>query len=279
MSLLVLMLCLQQANLSADPAQAQVGQPVTWTMVVDHDVDESVELESLAGLADDTWVLLSGPDVARTRDGERASTRIQWSYFSLEAGDRALPSVQVSLTSGLSVEALAGYLEVIGDLGIDEDAPRPVGGPLVPPEGSEVSGPSAWYLLPIPLILFFVLLRRMGRKGVPDPASLPPVDLVELLATAPDHGDFAAALSLRIREAFDAEQGAARAALLDSDWIQDVRARGGIESAHTEEAEQLLAWADTVEFGRVQPSKFALTDALTRTQAILAGSQEQGDKP
>ena len=209
MSLLALALCLQQATLHANPAQAQVGQPVTWTLVVDHDVDESVELESLAGLADDSWVLLSGPDVARTRDGERASTRIQWSYFSLEAGDRALPSVEVSLTSGLSVEALAGHLEVIGDLGPDEDAPRPVGGPLVPPEASEVSGPSAWYLLPIPLILFIVLLRRMGRKRVPVPVSLPPVDLAELLATAPAHGDFAAALSLRIREAFDVEQGAA----------------------------------------------------------------------
>jgi hypothetical protein len=273
MSLLVLALCLQQATLHAEPVQVQVGQPVTWTLVVEHDVDEAVDLESLAQPSDDTWVLLSGPEVARVRDGERASTRIQWSLFSLEAGDRALPGLEVSLSSGLKLTALAGNLEVIGDLGPAEDAPRPLGGPIAPPTEATSSAAGLWYLALLPLILAGAYFLRRGRAEPQVSNPVPPVDLAALLAGSADSGDFAAALSGRIRASIDTEQCVPRQGMIDEDWIQDVRARGGIDLVVIDEAQQLLTWADTLEFGQVQPSKMALSDALERVEALLARAQ------
>ena len=48
---------------------------------------------------------------------------------------------------------------------------------------------------------------------------------------------------------------------------------GGIDLVVIDEAQQLLAWADTIEFGQVQPSKMALSDALERVEALLARDQ------
>jgi len=272
-SLLILTLCLQQATMHADPVQVQVGQPVTWTLVVEHDVDEAVDLESLAQPSDDTWGLLSGPQVARVRDGERASTRIQWSLFSLEGGDRALPQLEVSLSSGLKLTTLAGNLEVIGDLGPAEDAPRPLGGPMAPPTEATSSAAGMWYLALLPLILAGAYFLRRGRAEPQAINPVPPVDLAALLAGSADSGDFAAALSGRIRESIDTEQCVSRQGMIDEDWIQDVRARGGIDQVVIDDAQQLLAWADTIEFAQVQPSKMALSDALERVEALLARTQ------
>lgn len=275
MGLLALALCLQQATLHAEPDHAQVGQPVKWTLVVEHDVDETVLLDDLQIVADDTWVQLSGPQVVRVRDGEQAGTCIDWHLFSLEAGERSLPPLAVSLSSGLTIEALAGVLTITGDLGPTEDAPRPIGGPVAAPKETQLAKFSPLYgffLLLIPLAFFFVRRRKVDSSPLPPE---PPVDLDQLLESNASPGDFALALSKRLRDSIDGAQGVSRRAMLAEEWLKDVRARGGIESNWIGEAADLLSWADGVAFARIQPSKMALSDSLQRAQALLARSQPQ----
>lgn len=268
MGLLTLALCLQQATLHAEPEQVQVGQPVTWTLVVEHDVDETVLLDNLQSVADDTWVQLSGPRVARVREGEQAGTCIDWELFSLEAGDRALPSLAVSLSSGLTLVTLAGNLNVRGDLGPDEDAPRPLGGPLAAPVQATSRSFPWWYGLLL-LVLPVAFLRKRAQARLPE-SSMPQVDLAELLAGGASPGDFGLALAGVIRRSFDEEQDVVRVAMLAEEWVGDVTSRGGIDAHWVAEAKSLLAWSASLAFAQVQPSKMALSDALERTQALLA---------
>ena len=111
-----LLLCglAQQATLLAEPEAVRTGEPVTWTLLVEHDVDERVVVADDAVPPDDTWVLLEGPERVRVRDGEVAFTRLEWRLFSLEPGTRQLPPLAITLSSGLELEALAGAVEVAG---------------------------------------------------------------------------------------------------------------------------------------------------------------------
>ena len=69
-----LLLCglAQQATLLAEPEAVRIGEPVTWTLLVEHDVDERVVVADDAVPPDDSWVLLEGPERVRVRDGEVA---------------------------------------------------------------------------------------------------------------------------------------------------------------------------------------------------------------
>ena len=138
-----LLLCglAQQATLLAEPEAVRIGEPVTWTLLVEHDVDERVVIADDAVPPDDSWVLLEGPERVRVRDGEVAFTRLEWRLFSLEPGTRQLPPLAIGLSSGLELEALAGAVEVAGELAPDEDAPREV---LLPLEAPADQGAASW---------------------------------------------------------------------------------------------------------------------------------------
>ena len=85
-----------------------------------------------------------------------------------------MPQLEVSLSSGLKLTALAGNLEVIGDLGPAEDAPRPLGGPVAPPTEAASSAADMWYLVLLPLILAGAYFLRRGRAEPQASNPVPP---------------------------------------------------------------------------------------------------------
>lgn len=266
----------QQATLLAAPERARIGEPLTWTLVVEHDVDERVVLEDDAVPPDDSWVLLDGPTRVRVRDGERAFTRLEWQVFSLEPGTRALPSLALGLSSGLELEALAGAVEIEGELAPDEDAPRPTLEPLEAPadaESSSLSGLGLPLGVAAALLLLATLLlrrRRADAAGQETPAE-PLPSLRALLEAGASAEALAATLSTRLRTSVDGLQGSARPGLLDGEWVAAVRSSGGAAAAEADTLERLLAWADRVEFAAERPSRFALEEAATEADLLLEG--------
>ena len=264
----------QQATLLAAPERARIGEPITWTLVVEHDVDERVVLEDDAVPPDDSWVLLSGPTRVRVRDGERAFTRLEWEVFSLEPGTRALPSLALGLSSGLELEALAGAVEVEGELAPEEDAPRPTLEPLAAPADE---GPSSLRSVGLALgaaaavLTGVVLLRRRRRTAPAAQPAEPQPSLLTLLEGGASAEALAATLSTRLRERVDGLQASARPGLLDGEWVAAVRAGGGPAAAEADALERLLAWADRVEFAAERPSRFALEEAATEADRLLEG--------
>lgn len=265
-----LLLALQDATLLAEPETVHVGEPMRWALVVEHDIDETVELPSDAIPPDDSWVVLEGPVLARVREGERAFTRLEWTLFSLEAGERPLPAVRFPLSSGVEVEALAGKVEVLGDLSADEDAPRQLVRPLEAPleEEQDLTRSIPLALGGLAVVLGILLLRRRGR--VPAPASVSPPRSERPLAEFMDEPEvLAAAMSTRLREAVDHHQGASRPGLLDDEWLDAVAQHDRPLPFEPAELGTLLHWADEVEFAGVVPTRFALEENVTRAQALL----------
>jgi len=271
-----LLLCglAQQATLLAEPEAVRIGEPVTWTLLVEHDVDERVVIADDAVPPDDSWVLLEGPERVRVRDGEVAFTRLEWRLFSLEPGTRQLPPLAISLSSGLELEALAGAVEVAGELAPDEDAPREV---LLPLEAPADQGAASW--TPLLLVaggligaLALVSLRRRRGSGDAgaDLASADLVPLETLLADGVAPVALAAELSQRLRTRVDALQAAPRPGLLDEEWLRAVEDGGGFAASRLEVLTRLLSWADRVEFAAEQPSRFALEETVREADALLA---------
>ena len=272
-----LLLCglAQQATLLAEPEAVRIGEPVTWTLLVEHDVDERVVITDDAVPPDDSWVLLEGPERVRVRDGEVAFTRLEWRLFSLEPGTRQLPPLAISLSSGLELEALAGAVEVAGELAPDEDAPREV---LLPLEAPADQGAASW--TPLLLVaggligaLALVSLRRRRGSGDAgaDLASADLVPLETLLADGVAPVALAAELSQRLRTRVDVLQAAPRPGLLDEEWLLAVEESGGVAASRLEVLTRLLSWADRVEFTAEQPSRFALEETVREADALLAG--------
>lgn len=271
-----LLLCglAQQATLLAEPEAVRIGEPVTWTLLVEHDVDERVVIADDAVPPDDSWVLLEGPERVRVRDGEVAFTRLEWRLFSLEPGTRQLPPLAISLSSGLELEALAGAVEVAGELAPDEDAPREV---LLPLEAPADQGAASW--TPLLLVaggligaLALVSLRRRRGSGDAgaDLASADLVPLETLLADGVAPVALAAELSQRLRTRVDVLQAAPRPGLLDEEWLRAVEDSGGVVASRLEVLTRLLSWADRVEFAAEQPSRFAVEETVREADALLA---------
>lgn len=272
-----LLLCglAQQATLLAEPEAVRIGEPVTWTLLVEHDVDERVVIADDAVPPDDSWVLLEGPERVRVRDGEVAFTRLEWRLFSLEPGTRQLPPLAIGLSSGLELEALAGAVEVAGELAPDEDAPREV---LVPLEAPADDGEASWAPLLIvasgligALALVFLRRRRGPGEASADLASADLASLEALLADGVAPVALAAELSQRLRTRVDVLQAAPRPGLLDEEWLRAVEDSGGVVASRLEVLTRLLSWADRVEFAAEQPSRFAVEETVREADALLAG--------
>lgn len=270
-----LLLCglAQQATLLAEPEAVRIGEPVTWTLLVEHDVDERVVVADDAVPPDDTWVLLEGPERVRVRDGEVAFTRLEWRLFSLEPGTRQLPPLAIGLSSGLELEALAGAVEVAGELAPDEDAPREV---LVPLEAPADEGEASWAPLLIVAggligALALVSLRRRhgSEESGADLASADLVPLETLLADGVAPVALAAELSQRLRARVDVLQASPRPGLLDEEWLRAVGDGGGVAASRLEVLARLLSWADRVEFAAEQPSRFALEETVREADILL----------
>lgn len=262
-------------TLAAQPAEAAIGEPIDWILTVRHSARDAVRLADEDPLPDDTWVLVDGPRFSTERAGGEATTRIRWTVFSLEPGERSLPEISARLDSGAEVRAThPGTIVVRGELAADEDAPRPLTGFHDVEErtgngGALVAAITA--LLAASAVLWFVLRKRRGQVTAP---VLTPLERLDALGGKPaDEPEVARAmvyeLSSLLREAVDRRLDTPLPGLTDEEWLERVRENGVLGRDSVERLERLLGSCEDVKYGSRVPTRFAVAEALDEARRVL----------
>lgn len=256
-----------------EPESAAIGQPTTWTLVVEHSPGR-VELVATPFADDRSWVVLAGPEVSSERAGAVDRTRFRWTVLSLESGRREVAPVEVRIAGGESVTVGGGALEVGPELAPDEDTPRPLAdfhevhqrvGPLAP-----------WHLGLVVLVLVAALvawrrLRRRRSAPAPEPGGLE--RLAELRsAVEAAEGERARALayelSALVRERVDRARGVDDAGRTDDEWLGRVDAEPEL-AAVAADLRVLLGACAEVKYGGRVPTRFALGELVGRAERVL----------
>lgn len=274
-----------QARIDCEPREAQIGEPVHWTLTVQHPQGATVHLPPAGPVPDDSWVLLESGLVLRSSGpGGEVTTRASWSVCSLEPGERALPALAIEVEiagARETVTAETSLLTVRPALAPDEDAPRPMRGFLPPPESARARSVVPWMLAILALVIGIAIWRwrvRARRKVVAPPAPTPLERLAELRARARAEPDAARAITYSaaalLREAVDAYLAEPRVATPDADWIvriePDERVPLGVRSA----AARILRDVEKVKYALVSPTPFALEELLASVESALAALKD-----
>ncbi len=270
-----------KARLEAEPREARIGEPVQWTLTVEHAADARVVLPKEWPTLDASWVLLDTGLVLRSLEPDgSATTRSTWSVMSLEAGERALPSIELEV-AGEVVSAEAAALTVLSELAPNEDEPRPIRGFLPPPLRTGARALLPWIgglALVLAALAIWRWRVRAGRKVVASSALTPLEELAQLRGRARSEPDAArkityAAVGL-LRRAVDGYLGETRFASPDDEWLRrlepDERVPLGVRSAAT----RILQGAERVKYAQAMPTPFALEEMLSSTESALAALAE-----
>lgn len=263
-------------TLEVRPLEAAIGEPVEWTLTVPHEYRDEVRLVDDDPIPDDTWVLVDGPRFSIERKGSReATTRVRWTVFSLDPGERALPEIVARFASGAEIRSTSlGPLTVRGELAPDEDAPRPLTAFHEIEERTGRGGPTALAILALlagSVVFWLVLRRRRAQASTP---VMTPLEQLDALGgrTADDPGvarEVVYELSSLLREAVDRRLEAPRPGLTDDEWLASVRANQGLERTTVERLEALLGSCEDVKYGNRVPTRFAVAEALEETRNVL----------
>ena len=276
--------------------EAEIGEPVTWTLEVAHPRRERPTLltTDLAGELDRTWAFVSGPEI-RTRPDEREReaeiTSYTWVLMALEPGERAAPPLSLSTASGEELEVSADALGVRAALAPDEDAPRPLAPFHELDSEARPSGLAFLFavlallaLLASPFVVRAIRARRRARLAMPEPIPSPRASFDALVADRADDPDSVRALAFGltdvVRRAF-AEAGIAvelRGAT-DEEWIEAVRVKGaaaGIDAATLERTADVMAACESIKYGGDVPTRFAIDELVGHARAVLDGVSAAG---
>jgi hypothetical protein len=269
------------ARLEAEPREARIGEPVRWTLTLEHAADARVVLPKEWPTLDGSWVLLDTGLVLRSLEPDgRATTRASWSVMSLEPGERALPPIEVEIGDEV-VTAQAAALKVVSELAQGEDEPRPIRG-FLPPQGRAGARALLPWIGGLAVLLAAVAIwrwRARARRKVVAPSAPTPLDeLAQLRGRARSEPDAArkityAAVAL-LRRAVDRYLGETRSASPDDEWLRrvepDERVPLGVRSAAT----RILQGAERVKYAQAMPTPFALEEMLSSTESALAALAE-----
>jgi hypothetical protein len=278
-----------RARLEVDPAHAEIGQPVAWTLVVEHPSDADIALPKLDDLPR-AWILLDTLGVRRESDpaapGSRSITRATWRVAALEGGELALPALKVEWTrrgnpggepgrDKGSIEALPPKISIAHALSEGEDAPRPSKGFRPTPAFAQQRSKTAWIALYLVVVsgLGFLAWRQRRRKPATSvaPAPLQLLAAIEARAKAePERSrETVYDLTALLRAAVDAFLSEKARALTDAAWIAriapDERVPAGVRSASA----RILGNAESAKYARIAPSRFALDEMLADVRSAL----------
>ena len=268
------------ARLEAVPAQAEIGQPLTWTLTVDAPKNTKLTLPEKDPLPDGSWVLIAPRTLERAvgADPEHVRTTVRWNVISLEAGERVLPGIELELANGSQKQKLvatAGTLHVASALGPNEDAARAEKGFLPPREASPLTRSWGWIVVAgfALLVLAWSVARVRRRKHVVR-VSDTPLDRLRILESSvvaePESSrETVYALSRLLRDTVDRWSLGERAGLTDEDWARavecDERVPLGVRSA----AKRVLAATERVKYAGEMPTRFAVDELVRDARAVL----------
>jgi len=266
------------ARLACDPPSAAIGEPVEWTLTVEHPREITVKLPAKDPLPDDTWVLLDARRV--TNDVEPsglARTRAVWRVMSLASGARALPEIEIDFDDGGAPQKVTTAplaLDVRSDLA-DEDAPRAMKGFREPPPGSE--GALHWPWIAALFVGLIAIALWIWRRSRRTPSAIVRATALDRLAAL--EREIAAGtdagrrvtfdVSALLREAIDEFVSEPRAALTDADWIArvetDERIPAGVRSA----VARMLCEFEQVKYALRVPTRFAVEEIVRDAKRAL----------
>ncbi|MBK7641563.1 MAG: hypothetical protein IPJ19_00710 [Planctomycetes bacterium] len=270
------------ARWTATPARARIGEPVEWKLEIRAPLSSDVLLPDKDPPLDPSWLVLEPRRVERAeREGERVIDLV-WSLASLEPGKRTpfVFDVPVEAPAGrVMLTPASAELDVLGELGANEDAPRPEKGflPLPPEAPSRVW--IAWTVLgllaacgvAIPLAIRW-RRRAALRRRVPPPTALEELAALERAFAAEEARgrETVFALTHLVRERTDAFLKQPRAALPDEEWIRVVAGDAGLSAPARAAAQRLLERADAVKYAQATPSRFLVEELCADARAALA---------
>lgn len=263
-------------ELSVEPAEARIGEPLAWTLRATHDRGRRVLARDLDLALDDSWVVVEGPAArARRLASGETLTEVRWTVLSLEPRASHVAALEVPFDVGPAGSVEGEPFTVLGELAEGEDAPRPLPGFHTV---EERTGPVRPRHLGAGAALFAVLaggwlFARRGRaRAEPEPTELE--RFAGLDRTGRDDPARVRALmyelSALLRIAAERRLGESLAARSDEEWVAAARASGRLPDALVDELERVLAECAAVKYAGARPTRFAVDDVLRRAEALLS---------
>lgn len=271
-----------RAQVIADSARAQIGEPVVLSLVVDRPAEIAVEpVEFETGVLG-SWMFLERLGT-RSENAASAPGRVidttTWRAFALEGG-AAMPPIEVAFTADGSqqkVVATAGAIAVPSALAEGEDAARAAKGfrePVAWVDGGARLWKVAFAVIGLALVLVVLwIVRRRGRRAEPIPTLSAARELERLAQERRDDSaanrDVLYAVTRIVRSAVDAHVGELRAARTDSEWLGLVAADARVPEGARSASQRLLERAERVKYAGDAPTRFATDEALADARAIV----------
>lgn len=271
-------------RLIANASEVEIGEPVTWTLDVEHDAAASVNLLDSFTLGS-AWVLLEPPTRVRGADPAhpgRVHTLITFRALALESGELAPVITGIDLATGgerapIVPETMA--VRVRAALGEGEDAPRALHGLRPIPTLTEPSLRWRWLAALAGVGVLALVVWRIARRRRKPPVVAPPTPLAQLDALAKslaslDGGDgrertAVYELSRLLRSSVDAFLSVDRAALTDAEWSESIQNDERVPLGVRNTCVRLLARAETIKYALAAPTRFALDELFADARSAL----------
>jgi hypothetical protein len=263
-----------QANLIAVPAQAHIGEPVVWTLSVQHSSGDGLPEKIKAPFQKkDGWVLTQDLSIKRI-DQPDGSVRSEasWTYLSMRPGTRFPGDYTLTLKRGAPLSVELGALEVLGELQESEDAPRPMA-PILPIEAGPSGHGGLWLGVGLLATLVFLLLwRRKGARPSEQTVVEPVIwEKLKAVSVPTDAKEARQALfdwHRDIRQGIDRALSDDRSALVDAEWIEQCSEAPGGASLPWQHLESVLVELEGLKYAEPLPGRLTLAGVGERVSAL-----------
>ena len=263
-----------QASLKAVPVQVHIGQPVVWTLSVQHGGADGLPENLKAPLRkNEGWVLLSGPVFRHTElGGDAVLSEVEWTYLSLRPGNRTPADYPLTLKRGAPLHVQLDSLEVLGELEEGEDAPRP-SAPIRPIEAQPSGHGGLWLGCGLVAILACVLwMRRRGGRSTEQTTEATQVWKGLQGVQVSENGDVARQglfdWHRDLRQGVDGKLGLNLGALTDADWLQQGQGVSGSQTFPWSELKAVLGELEQLKYQESLPGRLTLESLAERVRSL-----------